>query len=57
VNRKTTTENRESKTDQAQPHQKLMEDLHDIDVVAERRAEESVNFEEMNRRLKENGAS
>jgi len=33
-------------------YQKLMEDLHDLEVVAERRSEEPVAFEEMKRRLK-----
>jgi len=32
-------------------YQKLMEDLHDLAVVAERRAEKPVRLEEMKRRL------
>lgn len=36
-------------------YQKLMEDLHDLTVVAERRNEESVSLDEMKRRLKEDG--
>ncbi len=36
-------------------YQKLMEDLHDLAVVAERRAEEPISLEEMKRRLKEDG--
>ena len=36
-------------------YQKLMEDLHDLAVVAERRAEEPVGLEEMKRRLKKDG--
>ncbi|HDQ45013.1 MAG TPA: hypothetical protein ENN17_05865 [bacterium] len=36
-------------------YQKLMEDLHDLSVVAERRDEEPVSLHEMKRRLKEDG--
>jgi len=36
-------------------YQKLMEDLHDLAVVAERRAEKPVSLEEMKRRLKNDG--
>ena len=36
-------------------YQKLMEDLHDLAVVAERRAEEPITLEEMKRRLKKDG--
>ena len=36
-------------------YQKLMEDLHDLAVVAERRAEEPISLEEMKRRLKKDG--
>jgi hypothetical protein len=32
-----------------------MEDLHDLAVVAERRAERPISLEEMKRRLKKNG--
>ena len=33
-------------------YQQLMEDLHDLAVVAERREEKPISFEEMKRRLK-----
>jgi len=36
-------------------YQQLMEDLHDLAVVAERRDEELVSLEEMKRRLREDG--
>ncbi len=36
-------------------YQRLMEDLHDLALVAERREEEPISFEEMKRRLKRNG--
>lgn len=36
-------------------YQKLMEDLHDLAVVAERRAEKPISLEEMKRRLKKDG--
>jgi PHD/YefM family antitoxin component YafN of YafNO toxin-antitoxin module len=36
-------------------YQRFMEDLHDLAIVAERRAEEPVAFEDMKRRLKEHG--
>ena len=36
-------------------YEKLMEDLLDLAVVAERRAEKPVSLEDMNRRLKKNG--
>jgi len=36
-------------------YQKLMEDLHDLAVVAERRSEKPIAFEEMKRRLKKDG--
>ncbi len=36
-------------------YEQLLEDLHDLIVVAERRHEEPVSFEEMKRRLKKNG--
>jgi PHD/YefM family antitoxin component YafN of YafNO toxin-antitoxin module len=36
-------------------YQKLMEDLHDLGMVAERRSEEPVTLEEMKRRLKKDG--
>jgi len=34
-------------------YEHLMEDLHDLAIVAERREEEPISFEEMKRRLKE----
>lgn len=34
-------------------YQQLMEDLHDMAVVAERRDEEPISLEEMKRRLKQ----
>ena len=36
-------------------YQKLMEDLHDLAIVAERRSEEPIPLEEMKRRLRKNG--
>ncbi|MGA8830333.1 MAG: hypothetical protein WB554_01880 [Desulfomonilaceae bacterium] len=36
-------------------YEKLLEDLHDLAVIAERRDEEPVSFGEMQQRLKENG--
>ena len=36
-------------------YQELMEDLHDLAVVAERRAEKPISFDEMKQRLKKNG--
>ena len=36
-------------------YKKLMEDLHDLAVIAERREEEPVSLEEMRRRLKDDG--
>jgi hypothetical protein len=36
-------------------YQKLMEDLHDLAVVAERRKERTISLDEMKRRLKRNG--
>ena len=36
-------------------YQKLMEDLHDLAVVAERRSEKPIPLDEMKRRLKRNG--
>ena len=35
-------------------YRKLMEDLHDLAVVAERRSEPTISLEEMKRRLKKN---
>jgi PHD/YefM family antitoxin component YafN of YafNO toxin-antitoxin module len=37
-------------------YEQLMEDLHDLAVVAERREEEPISFEEMKRRLKKDGS-
>ncbi len=36
-------------------YEKLLEDLHDLAVVAERREEKPISAEEMKRRLKEDG--
>ena len=36
-------------------YQKLMEDLHDLAVVAERRTEKPITAEELRKRLKKNG--
>ncbi|MDI6769183.1 MAG: hypothetical protein QMD04_05850 [Anaerolineales bacterium] len=36
-------------------YERLLEDLHDLAVVAERRNEQPISFEEMKRRLKEDG--
>ena len=36
-------------------YRQLMEDLHDLAVVAERLEEKSISFEEMKRRLKKDG--
>jgi len=36
-------------------YERLMEDLHDLAVVAERRNEQPISFEEMKRRLKKDG--
>jgi hypothetical protein len=36
-------------------YRKLMEDLHDLAVVAERRSEKPIPFEELKRRLKRDG--
>ena len=36
-------------------YEKLLEDLHDLAVIAERRAEKPVSLEDMKRRLKKNG--
>ena len=34
-------------------YERLMEDLHDLAIVAERREEEPISLEEMKRRLRE----
>lgn len=36
-------------------YEQLMEDLHDLAVVAERRDEENISYEQMKRRLKRDG--
>ena len=36
-------------------YQRLMEDLHDLAIVAERRADEPISLDEMKRRLKKDG--
>jgi PHD/YefM family antitoxin component YafN of YafNO toxin-antitoxin module len=36
-------------------YEKLLEDLHDLAMVAERRNEESISLEELKRRLKKDG--
>ena len=36
-------------------YEKLLEDLHDLAVVAERREEETITLEELKRRLKRDG--
>ena len=36
-------------------YQKLMDDLHDLAIVAERRAEEPISLDDMKRRLKKDG--
>jgi hypothetical protein len=38
-------------------YQKLMEDLHDLAIVVERRFEEPIPLEEMKRRLRKDGNS
>ncbi|MBM4025798.1 MAG: hypothetical protein FJ280_10390 [Planctomycetes bacterium] len=38
-----------------QRYQELMEDLHDLAMVAERRKERSISLEEMKRRLQKDG--
>lgn len=37
-------------------YQQLLEDLHDLALVAERRDEQPISFEELQRRLKASGA-
>jgi len=39
----------------AKRYERLMEDLHDLAIVAERREEEPVSFEQFKRRLKRDG--
>jgi len=38
-----------------QKYRRLMEDLHDLSVVAERRNEESIPFEEFEKQLEKDG--
>jgi PHD/YefM family antitoxin component YafN of YafNO toxin-antitoxin module len=38
-----------------QRYEQLMEDLHDLAIVAERREEKPISLEEMKRRLREDG--
>ena len=36
-------------------YEELLEDLHDLAIIAERRNEPTVTFEELKKRLKQNG--
>ncbi|WP_456474557.1 hypothetical protein [Candidatus Pyrohabitans sp.] len=36
-------------------YEELLEDLHDLAIIAERRDEPTITFEELKRRLKEDG--
>jgi PHD/YefM family antitoxin component YafN of YafNO toxin-antitoxin module len=36
-------------------YERLMEDIHDITMIAERRSEKTVSLEELKRRLKKDG--
>ena len=36
-------------------YEELLEDLHDLAIIAERRDEPTINFQEIKRRLKEDG--
>jgi len=36
-------------------YEELLEDLHDLAIIAERRDEPTVSFEELKKRLKEDG--
>jgi PHD/YefM family antitoxin component YafN of YafNO toxin-antitoxin module len=36
-------------------YEKLMEDLHDLAIVAERREEKAISLQELKRRLKKDG--
>jgi len=36
-------------------YERLMEDLHDLAIIAERRDEQPISIEEMRRRLKKDG--
>ena len=37
-------------------YKKLLEDLHDLAVIAERRDEQSISFSEFKKKLKDNGS-
>lgn len=36
-------------------YERLMEDIHDITMIAERRSEKTISLEELKRRLKKDG--
>ena len=36
-------------------YEKLLEDLHDLSIIAERRDEPTISFEELKEKLKKNG--
>ncbi len=36
-------------------YEELLEDLHDLAIIAERKDEATINFEELKKRLKEDG--
>jgi PHD/YefM family antitoxin component YafN of YafNO toxin-antitoxin module len=36
-------------------YEKLLEDLHDLAIIAERRDQKSISYDEMRRRLKKDG--
>jgi PHD/YefM family antitoxin component YafN of YafNO toxin-antitoxin module len=38
-------------------YEELLEDLHDLAIIAERRNEPTISFEELKKRLKESGLS
>jgi len=38
-----------------QEYEELLEDLHDLAIIAERRDEPTIPFEELKKRLKKNG--
>lgn len=40
---------------QVEEYEELLEDLHDLATIAERRDESTIDFEELKKRLKENG--
>jgi hypothetical protein len=47
--------NRESVIIPFEQYEQLLEDLHDLAVIAERRAEETVSLEDVKERLKRDG--